>query len=96
LGYGDYESIEKMKFVPGGTTFYAGGVELDIMTKMKGLEDISFDECLRIASVEDIDGLKIPFLNINQLIANKKAVNRPNDQIDVQELEKIKKIKGEQ
>ena len=35
LGYGDYPSIETMEFVPGWTSFYAAGVELDIMTTMK-------------------------------------------------------------
>ncbi len=59
---------------------------------MKGLEDISFDEALKSANMADIDDLKIPFLHINQLIQNKKAVNRPKDQIDVIELEKIKKL----
>jgi len=43
----------------------------------------------------DIDGLKIPFLHINHLIANKKAINRPKDKIDVEQLEKIKKIREE-
>jgi hypothetical protein len=38
LGYGDYESIETMQFIPGWTSFYAAGVELDIMTDMKGIE----------------------------------------------------------
>lgn len=38
----------------------------------------------------------IPFLHINQLIENKKAVNRPKDQLDVIELEKIRKILNEQ
>jgi hypothetical protein len=32
-------------------------------------------------------------LNINHLIANKKALNRPGDPIDIIELEKIKKIR---
>ena len=48
-----------------------------------------------IASIADLDGLLIPFLHINQLILNKKAVDRPKDQIDVLELEKIKKIREE-
>ena len=39
---------------------------------MKGLESFSFDECLSVATSADIDGIKIPFLHINQLIANKK------------------------
>ena len=96
LGYGDYASLETMKFVPGWTTFYAAGIELDIMTDMKGLEEIGFDKCLKAAFIADIDGLKVPFLHINQLIDNKKAVNRPKDQLDVIELEKIRNILKEQ
>jgi hypothetical protein len=94
LEYGDFPSFETMEFVPGWTSFYIGNmIELDIMTKMKGLENHSFDECINIASIADLDGIIVPFLHINQLIANKKAVNRPKDQIDVLELEKIKKIR---
>lgn len=96
LGYGDFPSIETMEFVPGWTSFYIGqAIELDIMTTMKGLEDYTFVECMDIASIADLDGIIVPFLHINQLIANKKAVNRPKDQIDVLELEKIKKIREE-
>ena len=62
------------------------------MVNMKGLESFSFDECLSVATSADIDGIKIPFLHINQLIANKKAVNRSKDQIDVIELENIIRI----
>ena len=96
LGYGDFPSIETMEFVPGWTSFYIGqAIELDIMTTMKGLENYTFTECMDIASIADLDGIIVPFLHINQLIANKKAVNRPKDQIDVLELEKIKKIREE-
>jgi hypothetical protein len=94
LGYGDFSSLETIEFVPGWTNFYVGGgIELDIMTSMKGLENLSFDECLQMASVADLEGIKVPFLHINHLIDNKKIVNRPKDQIDVIELEKIKKIR---
>jgi hypothetical protein len=96
LGYGDFPSIETMEFVPGWTSFYVGqAIELDIMTTMKGLENYTFGECMDIASIADLDGIIVPFLHINQLIANKKAVNRPKDQIDVLELEKIKQIREE-
>jgi hypothetical protein len=50
--------------------------------------DITFDECLQIAPIAQIEDVSVPFLHINQLIANKKVVNRPRDQIDVIELEK--------
>jgi len=96
LGYGDLEPLETMPFVPGFSTItISGGIELDILGKMKGLEQLSFDECLKMASIANLEGVTIPFLNINHLIENKKVVNRPKDQIDVIELEKIRKIREE-
>lgn len=94
LEYGDFPSFETMEFVPGWTSIYIDNdIELDIMTSMKGLDNLSFSDCLELASIANLDGIEVPFLHINQLIANKKAVNRPKDQIDVIELEKIKKIR---
>lgn len=94
LNYGDFPSFETMEFVPGWTSIYIdNAIELDIMTSMKGLEPLSFLECLDLASIADFENVKVPFLHINQLIANKKAVNRPKDQIDVIELEKIRKLR---
>lgn len=96
LGYGDFASMETMQFVPGWTNFYiGGGIDLDIMTDMKGLENIAFGECLNMASIADLEGVKVPFLHINHLIENKKIVNRPKDQIDVLELEKIREIRDQ-
>lgn len=92
-GIGDFPMLETMQFVPGWTEFHlVNGLRLDILVDMKGLEGYNFDECLNMAAIADIDGVQVPFLHINQLIANKKAVNRPKDQVDVIELEKIKKI----
>ena len=97
LGYGDFASLETMVFVPGWTSFYVGGgIELDILTKMEGLEGLTFSKCLSMASIAELEGIKVPFLHINHLIDNKKKVNRPKDQIDVIELEKIRKIREEE
>ena len=91
-GMGDYESIETMQFVPGWIDFpLRNGVKLDIQTSLKGVSE-SFDECLQMATVAEIMGVKVPFLHINHLITNKKIVNRPKDQTDVIELEKIREI----
>ena len=93
-----YEEInwDEIQFVPGWSEFYIGpGIRLDIMTTMKGLDHISFDEAYHVAKIATIEGNKVPFLHINQLIANKKAVNKPKDRIDIIELEKIKKILDE-
>ena len=62
---------------------------------MKGLEGYSFDECYQMAAIAEIENIPVPFLHLNQLIVNKKAVNRPKDQIDVTELEKIKRLRKE-
>ena len=92
LGYGDFASFETMEFAPGWTQFYiADGLILDIMTSMKGLEDQSFEECRKRARVADLNGVRVPFLHITDLLTNKKAVGRPKDLLDVLELEKIKK-----
>lgn len=94
LGYGDHPALEIMEFIPGWSSFYIGsGIELDIMTDMKGLDNLTFAECLKQASIADLEGITIPFLHINQLILNKKAVNRPKDQVDIIELEKIKRLR---
>jgi hypothetical protein len=93
LEYGDFEPLESMQFIPGWTNFYVGnGLEVDIMTEMKGV-DLSFGECYELASKANLDGIIVPFLHINHLIDNKKAVNRPKDQIDVENLEKIREIR---
>jgi hypothetical protein len=63
---------------------------------MKGLENFSFEECYQFSNKADIDGVIVPFLHINHLIINKKAVNRPKDQLDVIYLEKIKKLREEE
>ncbi len=78
---GDYSMLESIQFVPGWTDFQLmNGLRLDIMVNMKGLEGFTFSECLQLASIAEIDEVKIPFLHLNQLIANKKAIDRPKGQ----------------
>lgn len=92
LDYADLPQIETIDFIPGWTTFSLNqGLELDVMTYIQGFEQAQFDECLSYASIAKIKDVEVPFLHINQLIEAKKATNRPKDQIDVIELEKIRK-----
>lgn len=96
-GIGDFFMMERMQFVPGWTNFNLNnGMKLDVMTNVKGLETFGFDDCLKTASIADIDSVLVPFLHINHLIDAKKAANRPKDQIDVIYLEKIKKLQEEE
>jgi hypothetical protein len=91
---GDYPMIEQMHFLPNCTEFILhNGLRLDALTNMSGLEQYAFDECLLMAPIADIGGINVPFLHINQLIENKKVINRPKDQIDINALEEIKKLR---
>lgn len=95
MGYKGINMVN-FQFVPGWSSLHIGeGIRLDIMTKMVGIET-SFAECMALATKAEIEGIPVPFLHINQLIANKKAVNRPKDQIDVAALEKIKELLQQQ
>jgi hypothetical protein len=92
IGLGDFEPIETIQFIPGwGDFLLDNGVRLDIMTSLKGVS-LSFDECLQRAPIAEIENIKVPFLHINQLIDNKRSVNRPKDQTDVQALERIRQL----
>ena len=96
LEMGDFHMLETMQFIPGWTEFNLNnGLRLDVFVNMKTLENYNFEECLSVASIANIDGIKVPFLHINHLIANKKAINRHKDQVDVIELEKIKELRKE-
>ncbi|MBC8051740.1 MAG: hypothetical protein H7Y13_01610 [Sphingobacteriaceae bacterium] len=92
-GLGDFETLERMQFIPGWTYFHLNnGIRVDIMTSIKGLEDYSFLECLEFASIATIYETEIAFLHVSHLLQSKKASNRPKDQIDIIALEKIKKL----
>ena len=93
-GSGDYDVIESMQFIPGWTDFQLNfGFKLDVMTSVKGLENIGFEECYNFAVTAEIENIQVKFLHFNHLIICKKATGRPKDLLDIQELEKIKKLK---
>jgi len=61
-GMGDFEMMERIQFVPGWTNFNLNnGLRLDIMVSMKGLEGFSFEQCLQLASIAEIENIQIPF-----------------------------------
>lgn len=94
LGFGDFEEIETMQFIPRWTSFYAAGIEVDFMTNILGLEEMTFDECYTGASIVEFnDKLQVRFLHLNHLIIAKKATNRSKDQLDLEYLTRIQKLK---
>ena len=94
---GDFEPLGRMQFIPGWTYFHLNnGIRIDLMDKMKSINgELTFSDCYQKASIAEINGIKIPFLHINHLLDNKKAVDRPKDRLDVFYLEKIKELREE-
>ena len=91
IGLDTLTSLENIDFVPGWSSIcLPSGFELDIMTQLKGFEQEMFDECLKESNEAIIENISIHFFHINQLIRSKKAANRLKDQLDIEELEKIK------
>lgn len=91
LGVGDFEAIETTQFIPGFTSIMLNsGFELDLMTSLKGFDQLRFDECYKIAPTALIEEIPVKFLHISQLIEAKKAAGRPKDLIDIEALEKIR------
>ncbi len=96
LNLGDFEALETMDFIPGRTSISLfSGIELDIMTYLKGYPQEAFNECLTLASLAEVNGICIPFLYINHLIREKKLVNREKDLADIEALKKIKRLREE-
>jgi len=60
-------------------------VRIDILTTIEALE---FENCYLKREVKNIDNMMIPFLNIEDLKKNKKAVGRKKDLADFEALSK--------
>ena len=92
IGVTSLSNIENIDFVPGWSSInLPSGFELDIMTYLTGFEQEKFDDCFLNSNEAIIENISVRFLHINQLIASKKATNRLKDQLDIEELEKIKR-----
>ncbi len=56
---------------------------IEILTEIPG---VTFEECYAHRIEEEIDGLRVNFINLGHLLRNKRAVGRPQDLNDVANL----------
>jgi hypothetical protein len=92
LGLGDFEELERIEFVPGWTDFALSyGMRLDIMTAIKGFDQKAFTELYQLSKVSYIGDTPVVFIDYQNLVASKKATNRLKDQLDIEEMDKVKK-----
>lgn len=62
---------------------------------LTGIDGVRFEECYRNRLEVDHQGAVLPFIGKEELIRNKAASNRPKDQIDLGELERLEREAGE-
>jgi len=69
-----------------GTVFQIGVAprRIDLLTAIDGVE---FDAAWSNRELRKVDGLSIPVLSREDLLRNKRATNRPKDQLDAQWIE---------
>ena len=92
IGIGDFVAIETMQFVPGFTDFTISfDLRLDVMTSIKGLEQVSFDVLHQNATIVLLKEIPVYFIDYDNLMIAKKATNRLKDQLDIEELNKLNK-----
>lgn len=59
---------------------------IDLMTFTVG---VTFEECYQNKIELEVQGVKIKFINLRELIKNKKTLGRPQDLNDLQNLENL-------
>jgi predicted nucleotidyltransferase len=92
----DVSELEKLVFDKNRTFLKIPHKDFhtDFLPKMEGLE--SFRTCRSRAEALDIGGVYLFVLSLEDLIANKRAVNRESDKLDIEEISKrkIRKRRG--
>ena len=92
-GIGDFENMSTIQFIPGWTDISLNfNLRLDIMTSVKGLENITFEQLLEKAYIAEINDIPVYFIDYENLNIAKKAANRPKDILDIEELEKLNRL----
>jgi predicted nucleotidyltransferase len=66
-------------------------VRIDIITSMSGIKD--YEQLFASSRIQDLDGLNVKIISLDNLIVNKKASGRDQDKVDARRLLTIKSQK---
>ena len=82
---GEFE-VSDFTLVPNYLSFNRYDGWIDLMTFTVG---VTFEECYQNKIELEVQGVKIKFINLRELIKNKKTLGRPQDLNDLQNLENL-------
>lgn len=90
------EHLANVPLLFGWTTVAVGkrGFTLDMGHALKAFADIEFDACYARAHPATFDDVPFNVIHLQDLITEKRAVGRPKDLGDVDELTKLTDFKG--
>lgn len=93
-GIAGAEQLATMEWVPGWTGFrLQHGFEVEIMSFITGFAPEDFDACRQRSKIIHFKDIPISVLSLEDLIRAKKQLSRPKDQEDLQQLQRIRKMK---
>jgi predicted nucleotidyltransferase len=82
----DLDFSKPIVFIDGEEPF-----KIDFMTFVSG---VNFSEAWQQRDIAILDGISIPFIHLNHLVLSKITTGRPQDKIDIEQLQKIQKLKN--
>jgi predicted nucleotidyltransferase len=90
LGYGKMDELLRVPLLAGYCEIMMdGGMYVDLMSQLPGLDPADFDTQYSGKSVTEIDGIQIPFIGYRDLLTNKEKTGRTKDKDDFEQLSKI-------
>jgi len=95
IKFGTAFLVTPNKIVKNNITIFKDYFRVDVFSKVKGID---FSSAWKNRSIKDVEGIKINFISIEDLISSKKATGRKKDKEDVRILKEIyeePKKKGE-
>ncbi len=93
LGFGRFDELLHLPLLAGYCEIMLdNGIYADLMGSILGFEKEDFDGCYKLSIVSEVDGVPLRFLHLNHLLKSKSGSHRPKDQLDA---EQLKRLKGE-
>ena len=86
FGFGDETNITPQLFMQEKKIIRMGvpPIRLEISTSISGVE---FEECYKSRIVDELDGIEVSLIDLENLRKNKKASGRPKDLTDLKKLQ---------
>lgn len=75
-------------------TVFSIGTEPEKIDLLTYINLVKYDDADKHKILAEVDGMLIPFLHLNDLILSKINTDRPKDKADIDELQKIEKVKN--